>query len=90
MKLSPVVALRNLVVAGRSFTQITAGDHGLLDEQSRASQRTMFQPKQLTVQAVFEKLKDIAALTGHSSGTKKVEKIQALLVACRGSEARYE
>merc|ERR1712088_1217011 len=34
-------------------------------------------------------IKAIAALTGHSSGTKKVEKIQALLVARRGSEARY-
>ena len=77
MKLSRVVAVRNLVV-------------GSLAEQSRAGQRTMFQPRQSTVQVVFEKLKDIAALTGHSSGTKKVEKIQALLVACRGSEARYE
>ena len=78
---------------GRSAAQIKTdmgklGDLGLVAEQSRGGQRTMFQPKQLTVQAVFEKLKDIAALTGHSSGTKKVEKIQSLLVACRGSEAR--
>merc|ERR1719209_1739160 len=65
------------------------GDLGLVAEQSRGGQRTMFQPKQLTVQAVFKKLRDIAALTGHSSGTQKVEKIQSLLVACRGSEARY-
>merc|ERR1719153_1307784 len=49
----------------------------------------MFQPAQLTVKTVFTKLQEIAALTGHSSGSKKTEKIQALLVACRGSEARY-
>ena len=49
----------------------------------------MFQPAHLTVAAVFARLKDIAALTGHSSTSKKVEKIQAMLVACRGSEARY-
>ena len=79
---------------GRSAAQIKTdmgklGDLGLVAEQSRGGQRTMFQPKQLTVQAVFEKLREIAALTGHSSGTKKVEKIQSLLVACRGSEARF-
>ena len=79
---------------GRSAAQIKTdmgklGDLGLVAEQSRGGQRTMFQPKQLTVQAVFEKLREIASLTGHSSGTKKVEKIQALLVACRGSEARW-
>ena len=39
MKLSRVVAHRNLVVASRSFAQIKAGDLGLLAEQSRASQR---------------------------------------------------
>ena len=79
---------------GRSAAQIKTdmgklGDLGLVAEQSRGGQRTMFQPKQLTVQSVFEKLREIAALTGHSSGTKKVEKIQSLLVACRGSEARF-
>ena len=45
MKLSRVVAHRNLVVASRSFAQIKAGDLGLLAEQSRASQRAMFKPK---------------------------------------------
>jgi len=79
---------------GRSVAQIKEdagrlGDLGLVAEQSRGAQRTMFQPAHLTVQSVFSKLGEIAALTGHSSGTKKVEKIQALLVACRGSEARY-
>ena len=59
---------RNLVVAGRSFAQIKAGDLGLLAEQSRAGQRTMFQPRQSTVQVVFEKLSDISTLRGHSFG----------------------
>ena len=59
MKLSRVVAVRNLVV-------------GSLAEQSRAGQRTMFQPRQSTVQFVFEKLRDISTLRpsvrGHSFG----------------------
>merc|ERR1719221_1562053 len=49
----------------------------------------MFQPAILTVRKVFDTLKEVADISGGSSGNKKVEKIQSLLVACRGSEARY-
>eukprot|EP00092_Neocalanus_flemingeri_P021031 GFUD01022785.1.p1 GENE.GFUD01022785.1~~GFUD01022785.1.p1 ORF type:complete len:1006 (-),score=309.99 GFUD01022785.1:132-3149(-) len=79
---------------GRSVAQIKTdsgklGDLGLVAEQSRGGQRTMFQPAILTVQSVFGKLQEIAKITGGASGSKKVDMIQALLVACRGSEARY-
>ena len=82
------------VSCGRSPAQIKSdteklGDLGLVAEQSRGSQRTMFQPAILTVQSVFRKLQEIAKITGNSSGSKKVDLIQSLLVACRGSEARY-
>lgn len=49
----------------------------------------MFQPAPLTVQGVFDKLKEIAQMTGHAVMAKKVDKIQSLFVACRASEARY-
>ena len=82
------------VSCGRSVAQIKSdteklGDLGLVAEQSRGGQRTMFQPAILTVPAVFRKLREIAAITGASSGSKKVDLIQSVLVACRGSEARY-
>ena len=79
---------------GRSVAQIKTdsskkGDLGIVAETSRSGQRTMFQPAPLTVQAVFEKLKNIAQMTGNQSMGKKVEKIQSMLVACKQSEARY-
>ena len=82
------------VSCGRSVAQIKAdteklGDLGLVAEQSRGGQRTMFQPAILTVPKVFSKLREIASITGGSSSSKKVDLIQSMLVACRGSEARY-
>ena len=81
---------------GRSAQQIKLdagkeGDLGIVAENSRSNQRTMFQPAPLKVPAVFKQLKAIAEMTGHSSGNKKIDKIQAMLVACRqnGPEARY-
>ncbi|XP_026463969.1 DNA ligase 1 isoform X2 [Ctenocephalides felis] len=79
---------------GRTLAQIKAdshslGDLGIVAEQSRSNQRMMFKPAPLTVRGVFDKLKDIAIMGGTASMAKKVDKIQSLFVACRGSEARY-
>ncbi|CAH1403944.1 unnamed protein product [Nezara viridula] len=93
------VAETNLMKAiaqatGRSMAQIKSdvaslGDLGLVAEQSKSSQRTMFTPAPLTVQSVFNKLKDIALMTGNASQGKKVDKIHSMLVACKGTEVRY-
>lgn len=79
---------------GRTMAQIksdaqAAGDLGIVAEQSKSNQRMIFQPAPLMVRGVFEKLKDIAKMTGHASQTKKVEKIQSMFVACKNSEARF-
>ena len=68
---------------------VLLGDLGIVAETSKGSQRTMFQPAPLTVQSVFGKLKEIAGMTGNQSMGRKVEKIQAMLVACKMSEPRY-
>lgn len=79
---------------GRTPAQIktdanATGDLGIVAEQSRSSQCMIFQPARLTVQSVFSKLKAIAQMSGHSSVSKKVDKIQGMFVACRHSEARF-
>ncbi|XP_050294802.1 DNA ligase 1 isoform X2 [Anthonomus grandis grandis] len=79
---------------GRTVSQIKSdaqdsGDLGIVAEQSKSNQRMIFKPARLTVKAVFDKLKEIAQMTGHASQTKKVEKIQSMFVACQGPEARF-
>lgn len=93
------VAETNLMKAiaqctGRTLAQIkadvqTVGDLGIVAEGSRSNQRTMFQPAPLTVSNVYNKLKEIAQMTGSASLTRKLDKIQSLFVACRFTEARY-
>lgn len=79
---------------GRSLQQIKCdvgekGDLGIVAESCRSTQRTMFAPPKLTATSVFTKLKEIAMMTGHSSMTRKSEKIKGMFVACRDAEARY-
>ncbi|THH01791.1 hypothetical protein EW026_g963 [Hermanssonia centrifuga] len=79
---------------GRSIAVVKAdlkkeGDLGLVAQNSKNSQKTLFKPKALTVPFVFANLKEIALSTGHSSQNKKVSIITKLLAACQGEEAKY-
>lgn len=56
---------------GRTLAQLKAdvgllGDIGIVAEQSRSNQRIMFKPQSLTVRFVFDKLKEIAQMTGQA------------------------
>lgn len=56
---------------GRSMAQIKSdaqkvGDLGIVAEQSKSNQRMIFQPAHLNVRGVYEKLKDIAKMSGHA------------------------
>lgn len=59
------------------------------NQNSRATQATLFKPKPLTVNHVFNKLREIAKTTGASSQNKKVGSINGLLAACQGQEAKF-
>lgn len=59
------------ISTGRSLAQIksetqSVGDLGIVAEQSKTNQRMIFQPAHLTVRGVFEKLKEIAKMSGHA------------------------
>ncbi|XP_070582691.1 DNA ligase 1 [Erythrolamprus reginae] len=79
---------------GRQLDQIKAeaaekGDLGVVAENSRTTQGTMFAPPKLGAAAVFGKLQAIGHMAGSSSMNKKINIIKSLFVACRHSEARY-
>nr|CDS26305.1 DNA ligase 1 [Hymenolepis microstoma] len=65
------------------------GDLGAVAESVRSRQQTMFKPKSLTLQVVYDRLKEISLMVGNASQTKKIKLIQTLLVACRECEAKY-
>ena len=67
----------------------TKGDIGLVAEANRCNQKLIFTPKKLTVNVVFTKFKEIAAISGNSSQSKKCDLIRGLLVSCDAVEARY-
>ena len=58
-------------VTGRSVPRIkddiaVKGDLGIVAEESKANQRTMFTPAPLTVSKVFDTVKEIALMSGQS------------------------
>eukprot|EP00834_Sanchytrium_tribonematis_P005824 NODE_381_length_8377_cov_0.385238.p1 type:complete len:657 gc:universal NODE_381_length_8377_cov_0.385238:3506-5476(+) len=67
----------------------TIGDLAKVAESSRQNQKTMFKPKPLTIQRLFEVLKEIAVSEGKSSQQRKVDKICGLLGSAENIECRY-
>jgi DNA ligase-1 len=66
-----------------------AKDLGEVALQSRLSQKTLFAPPKLTIEKVFAEMKAIASAAGKDSQKVKKEKIQKLMVASKGEEAKY-
>jgi len=66
-----------------------AGDLGDVARNARSMQRTMFQPKPLTVRHVFETFRAIALTEGEKSTERKRNMIKKLLTSSKKSEATY-
>lgn len=79
---------------GRGLDKVRAeverkGDLGLVAQECKSTQRTLFKPRPLTISHVYSTLREIATLAGKESAQRKVDKVKGLLVACQGSEAKY-
>ncbi|KKF96855.1 DNA ligase 1 [Ceratocystis platani] len=70
---------RSLAVIKQDQKEI--GDLGLVAVKSRATQRTMFKPKPLTVRGIHKGLMDIATMSGTGVQGRKVDCIKKLLAA---------
>ncbi|KAJ3329365.1 tRNA ligase [Blyttiomyces sp. JEL0837] len=67
----------------------TVGDLGSVAQKSKKQQMTFGKSIGLTVDKVFKVLKEISNISGSSAQSKKIDKINGLLAACRGSETKY-
>ncbi|PKY16437.1 ATP-dependent DNA ligase [Rhizophagus irregularis] len=86
-------------VTGRTTQKVKnelakVGDLGKVARDSKNSQKSissMFgnRDKLLTVPKVFNSMKKIASLTGHSSQDLKIKEIQNLLISCRDEEPKF-
>lgn len=83
-------------VFGRSESHIKntlatgeAKDLGEVALLSRVSQKMLMMPPKLTIEKVFSEMKAVAHASGKDSQKSKKEKIQKMLVASRGAEAKY-
>ncbi|GAA5941308.1 DNA ligase (ATP) CDC9 [Sporobolomyces koalae] len=79
---------------GRTLAQVKSeyketGDLGEVAQRSRERQRTLFKPKPLTINKVFEELTKIAKTSGQQSQARKVGTIKGLLATCQGFETKY-
>ncbi|KAI9330379.1 putative CDC9-DNA ligase I [Zopfochytrium polystomum] len=79
---------------GRSAAKIKqdyhqVGDLGSVAQSSKKQQKTLGSSKFLTVNRVFQVLKDIASVSGEKAQQRKIDKINGLLVSCRGAETKF-
>ncbi|AMD22043.1 HGL297Wp [Eremothecium sinecaudum] len=79
---------------GKSLAQVRnsyreCGDLGTVAQQARMVQPTMFKPKPLLVNEVFQNLQNIAKAEGKDSQNKKIRLIKKMLTACQGVEAKF-
>ncbi|ANZ77150.1 BA75_03371T0 [Komagataella pastoris] len=65
------------------------GDIGLVAQNSRSRQPTMFKSKPLTIHTVFENLTKIAKSSGNASQARKIGLINQMLTTCEGTEAKF-
>jgi DNA ligase-1 len=72
-----------------AFASGEAKDLGEVALLSRLSQKMLMMPPKLMIEKVFGEMKAVANAAGKDSQKAKKEKIQKMLVASRGEEAKY-
>lgn len=80
--------------SGRAIASVKAdverlGDLGSVISASQRSQRSMKEPTPLSIQQVYTRCREIAAMTGPQSTTRKTDRVQSLLVNCTGNESKF-